>query len=70
MTLREIKAAVDKGQPVYWSSLLYQVTKDPKDQYHIICKQNNFAIGLTWTDGTTLNGKESDFFTLNHESTK
>lgn len=61
MTTSEIKQAVDNGQKVYWKSLLYPVIKDTKGQYLINCT-NGSAIGLTWTDGETLNGKPEDFF--------
>ena len=63
MTLAEIKTAIANGQSVHWASLLYEVVKDKYDQYFIICKTNNHAIGLTWADGITLNGKEGEFFT-------
>ncbi|MDP2237016.1 MAG: hypothetical protein Q8J88_11330 [Bacteroidales bacterium] len=65
MTLSEIQTAIKAGQVVYWSSLLYQVTRDTKGQYFIVCLQNNHAIGLTWADGKTLNGREPDFFIHN-----
>lgn len=61
MTLQEIKTAVDAGKIVHWSNGAYKVIKCKNGQYLIDCKQGN-AIGLTWQDGTTLNGKEEDFF--------
>ncbi len=61
MTLEEIKKAVDGGKTVYYQSGLYTVIKDNKGQYLI--KSGPSCIGLTWADGKTLNGKESDFFT-------
>jgi hypothetical protein len=64
MKLQEIKQAISEGKPVYWSTLLYEVIKDSKDQYFIKCNANNHYIGLTWRDGVTLNGKENEFFTL------
>ena len=62
MTLNEIKQAVANGIEVYWSNLNYEVRKDTKGQYLIVCKSNGTAIGLTWADRITMNGKEKDFF--------
>ena len=64
MNLTEIKAALKAGKKVYWSNSLYEVKKS-KDDYVIQCKSNNHCIGLTWTDGVTLNGKEEDFYISN-----
>jgi len=61
MTLTEIKQAVDTGKKVYWKTLRYDVVKS-KDDYSIVCESTGSYIGLTWTDGVTLNGKEEDFF--------
>lgn len=63
MTLKEIKKAVDNGQKVYWSNRAYEVKKYDKD-YYIVCSLNDHTIGLTWRDNKTLNGKESEFFTM------
>lgn len=65
MNLREIKQAVDEGKTVYCGSLMYQVIKDKNNEYLIKCTSNGYCIGLTWSDGTTLNSKEEDFFMLN-----
>lgn len=62
MTLEEIKAAVEAGKKVCWSTPLYEVRK-ANDQWLIVCTINNNAIALTWTDGVTLNGQRMDFFT-------
>ena len=62
MNLAEIKTAIAEGKNVYWASLAYQVKIDKYNQYIIVCSLNGNAIGLTWQDGTTLNGKETDFF--------
>lgn len=60
----EIKAVVDKGERrVFWSNTAYEVLKDSIGQYLIKCHLNGNCIGLTWLDGTTLNGKPEDFFT-------
>jgi hypothetical protein len=63
MNLEQIKKAIAEGKKVYWSSGLYEVIKDG-NQYLIKCSSNGHCIGLTWADGKTLNGKESDFFTI------
>jgi len=64
MTAQEIKQAVDNGKTVFWKQENYKVVKDNLGQYLIECDNNGHCIGLTWTDGTTLNGKEEDFFIL------
>jgi hypothetical protein len=61
MTLEEIKAAVEVGKTVYWSNRSYRVVKGVADQWLIKC-DNGHCIGLTWTNGTTMNGKPEDFF--------
>lgn len=55
LTAPQIRAAVDAGKTVYVDSNYYQVVKDSKGQY-LIKAQNGHCIGLTWGDGTTLNG--------------
>ena len=67
MTVDEIKHAVDNGVDVYWSNRNYSVVKDTIGQYLIKCFSNDSRIGLTWTDGKTLNGEEKDFYTANGE---
>jgi hypothetical protein len=62
MTLQEIKQAIEDGKTVYWANLSYTVVKDKNNEYLIKHSTGN-CIGLTWADGTTLNGKEADFFT-------
>ena len=62
MTLQEIKTAIEEGKRVFWSTLAYQVIKDSVGQYLIDCS-TGYCIGLTWLDGTTLNGEEEEFFT-------
>lgn len=62
MNLEQIKAALASGKKVHWSNRAYEVIKDSIGQYLIICRLNDHAIGLTWRDGITLNGKEKDFF--------
>jgi len=62
MNLKEIKQAIKENKKVYWSNELYEVIKDKIGQYLIICKDNDYCIGLTWKDGKTLNGDEKDFF--------
>jgi hypothetical protein len=63
MTLQEIKTAINQGKQVFWKSQGYQVIKDSINQYLIKCIYNGHCIGLTWTDGVTMNGEEADFFT-------
>ncbi|MCB0448430.1 MAG: hypothetical protein KDD03_13165 [Gelidibacter sp.] len=63
MNLQQIKTAIEEGKNVYWSSGIYKVTKDKYNQYFIHCTLNNHCIGLTWQDGTTMNGKEEEFYT-------
>jgi hypothetical protein len=67
MDLKEIKSAIKRGHRVYWSSTEYEVIKDKIGQYLIAYNRGgpreNYT-GLTWTDNKTLNGKPSDFFTL------
>jgi hypothetical protein len=55
MTLQEIKTAVDQGKTVCWINSAYNVIKDSIGQYFIICNLNDYCVGLTWDDGTTLN---------------
>lgn len=63
MTLPEIKAAVERGERVYWSSIAYKVVKDCLGQWLIVCSYNGYTIGLTWQDGITMNGQPEEFFT-------
>jgi len=51
-----IKEAVDKGIIVYCDSDAYVVIKDSIGQYLIKYIYSEYCIGLTWKDGTTLNG--------------
>ena len=62
MNVQEIKDAVDAGQTVCWSNGGYKVIPSSGD--YLIQHANGSCIGLTWTDGTTLNGKEEHFFIL------
>lgn len=61
-SLEEIKAAVDAGSTVHWKSSLYRVVNNGKGDYFIQCTTNGHCIGLTWADGTTLNGKPEEFY--------
>jgi hypothetical protein len=65
MTSQEIKDAVDNGKTVQYGSG-YEVIKF-KNDYFIRCRSNAYTIGLTWSDGVTLNGKEEDFFIVEPE---
>lgn len=61
MTLNEIKAAVLAGKRVCWSNEAYEVVHT-NGQWLIVCTHNDNAIGLTWMDGVTMNGKPEHFF--------
>lgn len=61
-SLAEIKEAVDRGENVYWSNSNYKVIKDSIDQYYIWSQSNDSYIGLTYTDGETLNGDLEEFY--------
>lgn len=62
MTLQEIKSAVKAGKTVHWMNEGYIVTVNKYDHWLITFKANQSAIGLTWLDGVTLNGKEAEFY--------
>jgi hypothetical protein len=62
MTLDQIKQAIENNERVFWSNLAYEVIRDSIGQYLIICNLNDWCIGLTWLDGVTMNGDESEFF--------
>lgn len=65
MTLEEIKSAVRSGRKVCWHNPGYEVRRylfrDGTENWVVFCLWNNHSIGLTWRDGTTMNGKEQDF---------
>ena len=63
MNLQEIKDALKEGKKVYWTNEGYEVRQTTNGSYIIECLDNQNIIGLTWLDGTTLNGKEEQFFT-------
>ena len=62
MHLEEIKQAVEIGHRVFWKTNAYEVIKDSIGQWLIFCHFNQSCIGLTWRDGKTMNGEESEFF--------
>jgi hypothetical protein len=62
MTLDEIKAAVESGKTVYCVNRDYRVIKDSVGQWLIQCVYNGYCIGLTWSDGATMNGSPDEFF--------
>lgn len=64
MNLEQIKEAVEAGKIVCWANSSYQVIKDDIGQWLIHRAQNDWTIGLTHQDGTTLNGAESQFYIL------
>jgi hypothetical protein len=65
MTLDQIKEAIAQGKRVCWASEAYDVIRTKSGEYLIVCSLNNNAIGLTWTDDVTVNGKPEDFFIYN-----
>lgn len=66
MTLQQIKDAISEGKKVFWSNTSYEVVKSGKD--YLIAHTGGHCIGLTWADGTTMNGKEKDFFTTENKN--
>lgn len=66
MLLEEIKAAVLAGKIVHWKSSLYKVVyydgNSVYDDWNIVCTVNHNCIGLTWSDGVTMNGEPEDFY--------
>ena len=67
MKLHEIKYAIANGQRESCVHGGYEVIRDKHQQYLIKCHMNGTAIGLTLADGTTMNGKEEDFYILKNE---
>jgi hypothetical protein len=66
----EIKAAVDKGVRVFQHNSGYEVIKDSIGQYLIVWMKGTpqeHTIGLTWTDGVTLNGRAYHFYSLHKD---
>ena len=62
MTLDEIKQAVRDGHTVNWSNPAYTVKLDSIGQWLIVCNFNDSVIGLTWSDGVTMNGEPDQFY--------
>lgn len=63
MTLAEILRAVDEGMQVHWQSPCYLVERHAGSTSCVIRSlATGHCIGLTWADGTTLNGKAEEFF--------
>jgi hypothetical protein len=61
VTLSEIKAAVLAGKVVHW--VIFDPTRGSVVAGFLIeCVLNGDCIGLTWTNGVTMNGEEADFF--------
>ena len=61
MKLEEIKKAVRDHEIVRHHNALYTV-EEWSSGFQIVCSSNQHAIGLTWTDEVTMNGKEEDFY--------
>jgi hypothetical protein len=63
MKAAEIKRALDEGFQVFWIDHSYEVIKGNRSgDYFIRSAVTSHCIGLTHSDGATLNGQESDFF--------
>ena len=65
-----IKQAIDNGKRVFWHNSGYEVIKDSIGQYLIAWLHGTpqaHYIGLTWNDGTTLNGKPEQFYSLHED---
>lgn len=64
ITKKEIIEAVNSGKKVYCGGGGYEVIKDSKGQYLIICMSNNHCVGLSGTDGTQYENvlNHSDFY--------
>jgi hypothetical protein len=64
MKLNEIKEAVLAGKVVHWKNGAYRVVCDSIGQWLIVCPSTKGCWGLTWANGVTMNGDESDFFVV------
>lgn len=65
-----IKQAINTGRRVFWQNSGYEVIKDSAGQYLIVWLKGTpqaHYIGLTWNDGTTLNGKAWQFYSLHED---
>jgi len=62
MTLEKIKEAVTSGKTVHWCNDGYSVMRDSAGRWLIVYRFKGHCIGLTWRDGVTLNGEESEFY--------
>jgi hypothetical protein len=67
MNLQQIKNAVRKGKTVHWTNSGYTVTltldADGTEDWKIVwSNRDQNCIGLTWTDGQTMNGNEDEFY--------
>jgi len=65
MSLIQIVEAILNGKRVFWKNTGYEVIRDSIGQYLIgfdIGGNKENWIGLTHTDGLTVNGNPEDFF--------
>jgi hypothetical protein len=69
MELEEIKRKVDDGYLVNWFNNQYHVVKDKLGRYLIHCPATNYYVGLTWTDGKTMNGDPEEFYCNDKQQT-
>ena len=63
-TLDQIIQAVDNGETVHLYNTNYKVVKFKNGDYYIKCLSNGHLIGLTHTDGLTLNADINEFFSF------
>jgi hypothetical protein len=61
MTLQQIQQAKEAGHTIHWCNDSYTVVKSKRGEF-FINHISGSCIGLTWLDGSTLNGDESDFY--------
>lgn len=61
MALTQIKDAVRAGKRVFWKNSRYEVRQDKCGAWLIACEQGA-TVGLTHTDGVTMNENGADFY--------
>ena len=59
---QEIIEAVDSGKDVRWGNDNYEVIRAKNGSYIIRSQMNGHCVGLTWSDGVTLNGNLAEFY--------
>ena len=64
-TAADIAQAVADGKAVHWMNDGYTVINDKAGQHLIVWNEGGAGencIGLTWSDGVTLNGQPNQFY--------